>query len=791
MKKYFLHVPVLRFPKRRTGFPESSRPGKAVLPLRNGRTAQASLVLRLHTSPVRLHTSPVLRLHTSPVLRFPKRRTGCPLPFVCIALFLMCLCRTFAQDTSSTKRINFDMLTAAADADKPLFLRYGLWGSAQWNSHFAGFTNARGFETTAPVVFGQQNPLQILISPSAAFGAMVEFPLAGRFGVGLRAAYSLLWGSFSQQETFLYFLSRNELATGTLEHRFTSRLGNILLEPVVTYRILDALTLHAGLQVGYAPAPTFSSQTIALGNTPSFSDGSRVSDVFTDKALPRRAALTENLSLALVGGISYEIPLNATGTVLFAPELWYAHPLRAVPADVVKLGGSDGEWRISSLRLAASVRWSPFRTIRPELTPELQEKIQELKRYDSVVSVQRVRNEERLRQVDSTNRVITARMEEMKKLGVVARITRIVGISANGVETELPTLRVEEFRATMQHQILPLIQFDENSAKLPLRYRSINAAERGNFTLKQLAEKPALEAYRHILNIIGKRMTDAASAVLYLAPSAAANEQNPTQTAERRALAVSGYLQDVWKIAEKRIVIAKPTTTKQGAEARQVALSGNTPELLDALSYDAVRRSVEPERIRIETDVSVGSGLKQWRVEARQFTENEDVLLKEFQGSATAPGRIEWSLADDRTSVPASLQDVAVQLSVTDSKNINTESPLTTLPVKQRSLVQKDAEEGDAERRIRICTVSGFVNSQPDEATLRLIELLKTALKSASTLILRYSTESGKANAQAVMRLFGVRAGGNVQLRQVEFTPGLPETADVRLYGDAVEVEVR
>lgn len=714
---------------------------------------------------------------------------------VSLTVALFSLSALHAQDSSNMKRINFDLLTAAADADKPLFLRYGLWGGAQWNNQNANFSHARGFETTSPNIFGQQNQLQILISPSATFGAMVEFPLAGRLGIGLRAAYSLLWGDFTQQETFTYRLSNNQITSGILEHRFSARLGSVLLEPVATYRILDALTLHAGLQVGYAPAPTFSSQTVVLGNAPSFADGSRARDVVVDKALPRSASFTDDIALSLMGGLSYEIPLNATGTVLFAPELWYAYPLRNIPADLVKPDGNAGEWRISSLRLAASLRWSPFRTIRPELTPDLQEKIQELKRYDSAVTVEKVRNEQRLRQVDSTNRVITARMEEMKKLGVIARINRIVGISASGVETESPKLHVEEFRATVHHQLLPFIQFEENGVKLPIRYRALNGAERGTFLLQSLAEKTPLEAYRHILNIIGKRMSEAPSGVLYLSASAASSEQQVPQSAERRALAVSGYLQDVWKIAEKRIIIGKPNLTKQGAEAHRVELSANIPDILAPLAFDAVRREVRPEKIRIESEISVGSGLKQWRVEARQFNENEDVLLKEFQGgteptSLTAASRIEWALSDEPRTVPQSVQDVVVQLTVTDTKNINTESPLITLPVELQNILQKEAK-GEI-KPMQCAVIAGFVNNLPDEGSMLLLRSFVRSVPAIQTIVLRYTNEKGKTHAQGLLKALGFVEGTNVRLRQVApFTNNLPETPDIKMYKDAVEMEIR
>jgi hypothetical protein len=707
-----------------------------------------------------------------------------------------------ASDTSASvlpRRINFDILSIVADADKPLFLRYGVWGAAEWNNQNANFSTARGFESTAPRDFGWQDPLQILISPSASFGASLELPLVGRFGVGLRAAYSLLWSSFSQREALAPFrLSTNELVTGELEHRFSARLENIVVEPVLTFRLLDALTVHAGASIRYAPAPTFSSETASLGQTPPFDGGSRLRDVFQNQALPRSANFVDNLEHGLVGGLSYEIPLNATGTILFAPEIFYRHPLGSflgtssgdVAAEMVKADGSAGEWEIASLRLGAGLRWSPFRTIRPELTPELQEKIEELKRYDSLVTAERIQNEERLRQVDSINRVIMAKMEAMKKLGVIARITKVSGLDASGAERSPTTIEAEEFRTTVEYQLLPIIQFDERSAKIPLRYRAVQSAERAKFSFSQLSGKPPFEVYRHILNIIGKRMSETPTAVLYLAPSAGSDEENPAQMAERRAAAVSGYLQDVWKIAEKRLIIAKAQTSKQGAEARVVDLSANMPEILAPLTFDDVRRRIEPQKILIETEISVGQGLKQWRVEARQFQDNEDVLLKELQGGAEPPNVIEWAIADETATQPQSGQDVVVQLTVTDTKNINTESPLLIIPVRRQGVVQKEAQ-GDY-RQMRNVTFVRVAESSLDEDTMQMIERLKSSLKNSSSVVVRYMTESGKANAQRLMQLCGLNAK-TASLRQAPWC-GLQqasETNDAQAYKGAVEVEMR
>jgi len=57
---------------------------------------------------------------------------------------------------------------------------------------------------------------------------------------------------------------------------------------------------------------------------------------------------------------------------------------------------------------------------------------------------------------------------------------------------------------------------------------------------------------------------------------------------------------------------------------------------------------------------------------------------------------------------------------------------------------------------------------------------------------LRYTSEQGKAHAQGLLKALGFVEGTNVRLRQVSpSTNSLPETPDIQMYKDAVEMEIR
>jgi outer membrane protein OmpA-like peptidoglycan-associated protein len=728
------------------------------------------------------------------------------------------------SDTSSTSRINFDDLTA--DADKPLFLRYGIFGGVNFNYHNVNFVEFAGVPTCCSSNYSDASIM------SWHGGFLFESPFTGsRLGWSVRASYTNLSIALSKTEPL-----NAQTLTGPqpvpIQHTKNLTLGLLGLEPMLTYRVLDGLTLYAGIRAGYFLQRSFDYveriPDTTLINFLVDGQSKQTRNVIPTREIPNM----NTINLSLLGGISYEIPLDANGKWLVAPEAFFAwgglplgnltQPAANLISRIDTTNGrdpdarnriiGDGSWFINNLRVSLSLRYSPFRTIRPELTPALQETIKQIKKLDSAISVERVQNAKRLQQVDSINKAITVKVAELKKVGISVNISKIVGVDADGREIPNPKLVIEQFRKSVTQPILPAVFFDESSFTFPSRYRRLKAADRNTFKLSDVGGKSNLEAYRQLLNVVGKRMEDNAAAVLFLTGCNAnvGPEAGNQKLSEQRAQAISDYLQDVWKIPTKRIIIQKrdlpenPASSADAngaAENRRVDMSSNLPEIFAPFKTDQIARIANPPIIRFGLEINAGAGLKQWNLEVTQFADDESVTLKEASGTNTYPPQVDWRLDLEPNTVPVSGQDLTVQLGMTDISNKNGDAPLASIPVEQIN-IQKKELDGKADKRIDVYDIIGFTNgANPalDEINQKTLTDLKAALKPNATVVINaYSENVGDAaqnkqfaqkRADLVAKTLGV---ANAKINVVgPTTIHDNQAAEGRIYNRFVRVEVQ
>lgn len=709
-----------------------------------------------------------------------------------------------ADTTSSGLGFNFDEIMA--DADKPLFLRYGIFGGLTINNHFANFTDFANFDgEVSPLRGGLGNTSGVF---SYYVGGLFEFPIVSRFGAGIRASFSNVGGGAGISSVENYLVAPPNTSSTPLVLRITHTLSvnNLLMvgaEPYLTYRVLDALTVFAGARFGYFLNPTYRIEQRIPEDSPVrfLSTDGKTSTTWNvrEGVIPQ----VNLLNIGLVGGLTYEIPLDPSGKWLLAVEGSYifgglsqvANGLRLQrPADSVPNNNpsetnrwlyatrkpldielatdrdpasiawtttvTDGSWFFNNIRGGLSLRYSPFRTIRPELTPAMQETFKQIKKIDSAIAQERIQNKKRLAQVDSINTAIAKKVEELKKVGISVNITKVVGIDESG--KEIPgkaKLIVEQFRKSVTQPILPAIFFDEGSFTIPSKYRRLKAADRGTFKMGDLAGKSNYEIYRHTLNIVGKRMEENPAAVLFVTGcnSNSGSEQGNQKISEQRAQAVSDYLQDVWKVQAKRIIIQKrdlpenPSNSAEptgAAENRRVDLSSTLPELLAPVVSDIIAKIPNPPTIRFGLEINAGAGLKQWNFETTQFQDDEVATVFQRTGTNTYPTQLDWNLAQEANTVPSSGQDLTVQLSMTDINNKTGDAPLTAIPVEQIN-VQKKELEGKGDKRIDWFDIIGFTggaNPALDEVNQKTIDAIKAKLKpDAVVTINAYTDNTGDA----------------------------------------------
>ncbi len=702
-----------------------------------------------------------------------------------------------AKADSTSSALGFDLDAIMADADKPLYIRYGLFGGALLNRHFADFAqfgNTDATRTTA-TNYGYSERW------SYSFGALFEYPIIDRFGMSLRASFSNVGSKDSVTENLLPM----DQVGLPINHSINfTNISLLSLEPYLTYRPLDALTLYVGARIGFFINKEYKyAEQLVDSSKYTFVEEGTGKNLGGSRNQKSGDIPQLNLfNIGLTGGLSYEIPLDpGTGKWLLAIEGFYTFGLTQIANDLLTrtpkvrfkpnnsndtllssrvvasnelgtdrdpaslswtrdstIGG--GSWKMDGIRGGLSLRYSPFRTIRPELTPALQETFKQIKKIDSAIAQERIQNKKRLAQVDSINTAIAKKVEELKKVGISVNITKVVGIDESG--KEIPgkaKLIVEQFRKSVTQPILPAIFFDEGSFTIPSKYRRLKAADRGTFKMGDLAGKSNYEIYRHTLNIVGKRMEENPAAVLFVTGcnSNSGSEQGNQKISEQRAQAVSDYLQDVWKVQAKRIIIQKrdlpenPSNSAEptgAAENRRVDLSSTLPELLAPVVSDVIAKIPNPPTIRFGLEINAGAGLKQWNFETTQFQDDEVATVFQRTGTNTYPTQLDWNLAQEANTVPSSGQDLTVQLSMTDINNKTGDAPLTAIPVEQIN-VQKKELEGKGDKRLDWFDIIGFTggaNPALDEVNQKTVEAIKAKLKpDAVVTINAYTDNTGDA----------------------------------------------
>lgn len=664
---------------------------------------------------------------------------------------------TFAQKDSS-EAINFDALLVMQDTDKPLYIRYGVYGHygvATWTR--AEFVAA---QSCCNDNFGDS---LYLLGLNARIGALVEYPLFWRVGLSMRAEYAL--SNYDLRRTQSTTTGIGGVPVGTpIEYRFGMQQSSIAVMPLLTARPIDYLAINFGAKLATPLQSSYSAGEYLNVDTLSFrrSTGEKVS-VWNEMSGTLSGA--NPLHISLVGGLSYEAPLDAGGRWFLCPELWYERSFASLVSGfrsrIQGVTTNDGMFHADMLRVGISIKHSPFRTIRPEISPEMQDKIRLLRRADSLNTLERERNKLQLARMDSVNRVIVAKLEELKKQGISVNLKTVVGVTEDGRELPNPTIYVEEFRTNQAVAMLPTIFFEVNSSVIPARYKKIQSVARESYRLSQLAEQTPREIYYETLNIIGKRMQESenAGAVLFIVASGTSSET--PKTLEQRAQAVSDYFQDVWKIPAKRII-----TQIRGVASKQnllymnqpcVELSASTPSICAPLVFDIRIRRASPPTLRFIPEINAGAGLKQWSLEVSQFAGDEVFTLKEEKGTKTPPNIIDWTFGAKEDDLPRSGQDMTVQLTMTDINNRTADATLVAVPVVQSSVEQQEAAGKGVKRLLRYDVIGFDDAGNPSETTLETLQFLRKTIPSSSrNRTIFYAHEQARRSAEAVASTLGI-----------------------------------
>ncbi|MCU0426417.1 MAG: hypothetical protein MUF71_12410 [Candidatus Kapabacteria bacterium] len=361
--------------------------------------------------------------------------------------------------------------------------------------------------------------------------------------------------------------------------------------------------------------------------------------------------------------------------------------------------------------------------------------------------------------LEQQKKVLKTELTETKKKVFQAQIVSISGTREDGTEVENPTVRVEQFAATAQRALLPMVYFDQGSAIPPSsRYRRIQSAERENYKLPSDVNASATSVYQHLLNIIGKRMA-ASSAKLTITGQQTRDEAD-TKLAEKRAEAIATYFMDVWKIPANRLQrTTKPADASNQADKRSVEFASDNAETLAPLTIDYTTRLASPPVVNFGIDINTGAGLKQWELEFQQIVDNQPVTIKEAKGGDPYPQRYEWRLNDEPATMPQSAEPVTVRIGAYDINNAAApDAVLRSVKVEQVSLESK-RKSGAADRKVSTfeCLFGGSLTDM-DASSKAAFEAAKRSITPQSRVSVIVSGGNASVNARAVAQALSLDA---------------------------------
>jgi outer membrane protein OmpA-like peptidoglycan-associated protein len=629
---------------------------------------------------------------------------------------------------------------------------FGAVADANLNEHFTAFKYLPGVPSCSPEFthgsgFG------------GAFGIAANIPLSGNFSFGVRGVYSINSATLKASEATA--ISVGGVGTpATIDHSIAATLGLINLEPTINYTLFGQLHCFAGVGVGYLLQKQFAQKEVLSQPTDfgAFENGSRTRNV-VQGTLPDAASILGSI----VGGITYELPLNASGTLHALPELGWSQFVTPLVKGL--------PWNMAALSAGVSIMYTlPVEPPPPVIKP-----------------------------------VAPPPPPPAAKIPALLASVTASGVDPDGTEHSTATLKVEEIYETHTAPIVPYVFFEDADSALPTRYVQLSQGERASFKTSDLYHSDRLSLYHQILNIIGSRLVADPNAEITLigCNSNVGAELNAKNLSKARAKTVAGYLETVWNIPADRIHIQSrdlpqsfsPRNDTDGiAENRRVEIASDDPGMLAPLTLADTIRDATPPIIRFHPTTTAEAGVRNWKLTASQ--DNHD--LRAFEGNGTVPKTVEWDLDHDQTNIPRAPGRLDYSLNVTDSIGQSVHAA-DTLQVDQRTLRTKKRQLVDnAEIEHYSLLLFNFKSAElspNDRAELNFIK--KRITKRSTVTVAGYCDRIGdvkanhvlatqRANAAAqILGTEGVQAVGQTELLYDNATP------EARFYSRTVEVTIK
>lgn len=597
-------------------------------------------------------------------------------------------------------------VTFAQKVDSAARTRFGVWGQYAYTMHYANFKELPGVPSCC-------ENFRDAIAHNFAAGLLYDVPFDKVFGLSLRLGYVRYAGIPSWIEnTPRTVLGGAVKPDGspevlTVQHTIDANLGNIGFEPFLTIKPFtglsktdDGLSIMLGGHIGYAIQRSFTMEERILSpsNVVFDSTGRKTQNEVSKEIIPGSTPY----SISLMGGLSWEIPLNAKRTVYIVPEVFYSYPITP-QVQASAWTNPSNYWNVHQIRAGIALKFAPERKVIDSTSndaPPTQTTLVEEPPANRTITPPPPQTKTREPEIVKT----PEKNETMKRGNELTASITAVGVERDGRELPDVTFRVEEFLSVNLRPLLPYIFFEQGSDNIPERYERLSTRDTSAYNVNTLHNFEMLETYHQALNIIGKRMKMYPRAKLTLTgcnDNATAGERSNTALSYRRAKAVRDYLANVWGIDTTRMPIqtrnlpAMPTVSNTGQytsevqqENRRVEFATDTWEILEPVKTTDTVRTVSPPIIRFRPRVILPQGdVKDWTITVGQNGQT----LKEFRGVGSLPKVLDWNIAENQANIPRAPVPLEYTLTLTDTEG-NRLQHNGSAPVEQITIQRKRRE---------------------------------------------------------------------------------------------------
>ncbi len=247
------------------------------------------------------------------------------------------------------------------------------------------------------------------------------------------------------------------------------------------------------------------------------------------------------------------------------------------------------------------------------------------------------------------------------------------------------------------YPLLNYVFFDEGSAELPSRYKTLSKSQISMFSDTTIPGA-TLDKYYHILNIYGFRLNmhpEAKITVLGTNDNKSPKEKGNTELSKQRATLVYNYLRDVWGISEDRMKLeftnlspnASKTRVREDSgladeENRRVELLTDEWEVKKPVFETDPKTFPQPEMMTFKLENGIEDGIV---AERRLEVTRDGKVWNTFTDLGTTEGEYTWNWQNADLEYPEDEVPFTAQLIVTTKSGAECKSDPINIPVKQVS----------------------------------------------------------------------------------------------------------